>query len=88
MLNIRLYGTLLYGIIGRMTCVKSSLSFMKSSMVQYCFLHSFVEVLDYGYPQNCAIDLMKVLIRLGSATEDVQEDASSITSQVTGAIDW
>lgn len=31
---------------------------------------------------------MKVLIRLGSATEDVQEDASSITSQVTGAIDW
>ena len=47
-----------------------------------------VEVLDYGYPQNCAIDLMKVLIRLGTASEDVEEDASSITSQVTGAIDW
>ena len=47
-----------------------------------------VEVLDYGYPQNCAIDLMKVLIRLGTASENVEEDASSITSQVTGAIDW
>ena len=47
-----------------------------------------VEVLDYGYPQNCAIDLMKVLIRLGKANDEVQEDASSITSQVTGAIDW
>lgn len=47
-----------------------------------------VEVLDYGYPQNCAIDLMKQLIRLGKANDAVEEDASSITSQVTGAIDW
>lgn len=68
--------------------MKSSLSFTKSSMVVYLCPNLSVEVLDYGYPQNCAIDLMKVLIRLGSATEDVQEDASSITSQVTGAIDW
>lgn len=54
-----------------------------------CFcLEANSEVLDYGYPQNCAIDLMKALIRLGKAKEEVQEDASSITSQVTGAIDW
>ena len=47
-------------------------------------------MLDYGYPQNCAIDLMKQLIRLGKANDAVavEEDASSITSQVTGAIDW
>lgn len=47
-----------------------------------------LEVLDYGYPQNCAIDLMKQLIRLGKASNEVEEDASTITSQVTGAIDW
>ena len=45
-------------------------------------------MLDYGYPQNCAIALMKQLIRLGKANDAVEEDASSITSQVTGAIDW
>lgn len=45
-------------------------------------------MLDYGYPQNCAIDLMKQLIRLGKASNEVKEDASTITSQVTGAIDW
>ena len=71
-----------------MTCVISSLSFTKFSMVCCLLENSFVEVLDYGYPQNCAIDLMKVLIRLGKASDEVQEDASSITSQVTGAIDW
>lgn len=49
---------------------------------------SRLEVLDYGYPQNCAIDLMKQLIRLGKASNEVEEDASTITSQVTGAIDW
>ena len=47
-----------------------------------------IEVLDYGYPQNCDIDLMKQLIRLGKASNEVEEDASTITSQVTGAIDW
>lgn len=31
---------------------------------------------------------MKQLIRLGKANDAVEEDASSITSQVTGAIDW
>ena len=46
------------------------------------------EVLDNADTQNCAIDLMKQLIPLGKASDDVQEDASSITSQVTGAIDW
>ena len=46
------------------------------------------EVLDYGYPQNSDITLMKSLIRLGKASNEVEEDASTITSQVTGAIDW
>ena len=31
---------------------------------------------------------MKSLIRLGKATEEVTEDESTITSQITGAIDW
>ena len=45
-------------------------------------------MLDYVYPQHCAIDLMMQLIRLGKASNEVEEDASTITSQVTGAIDW
>ncbi|KAK8804439.1 hypothetical protein WA538_001956 [Blastocystis sp. DL] len=48
----------------------------------------FDEVLDYGYPQNSDITLMKSLIRLGKATEEQTEDESTITSQITGAIDW
>ena len=31
-------------------------------------------MLAYGYPQNCAIDLMKQLIRLGKASNEVEED--------------
>ena len=45
-------------------------------------------MLDYGYPQNSDITLMKSLIRLGKATEEQTEDESTITSQITGAIDW
>ena len=75
-------------VMCRMTCVTSSPSSTKFSMVCVFVPMLVVEVLDYGYPQNCAIDLMKVLIRLGKANDEVQEDASSITSQVTGAIDW
>lgn len=75
-------------VMCRMTCVISSPLSTKSSMVCVFLQKLCVEVLDYGYPQNCAIDLMKVLIRLGKANDEVQEDASSITSQVTGAIDW
>lgn len=45
-------------------------------------------MLDYGYPQNSDITLMKSLIRLWKATEEQTEDESTITSQITGAIDW
>lgn len=48
----------------------------------------FDEVLDYGYPQNCAIEVMKNLIHLGTATVEETATDTSITSQITGAIDW
>ncbi len=48
------------------------------------------ETMDYGYPQNCSIDVLKLYINLGSVVS-VTSDAkagSALTSQITGAIDW
>ncbi len=47
------------------------------------------ETMDYGYPQNCSIDVLKLYINQG----DVRQTAASttgtaLTSQITGAIDW
>jgi AP-2 complex subunit mu-1 len=49
----------------------------------------FDETLDFGYPQNTSIDVLKMYINLGSvrANMDVSEP-SQLTSQITGAIDW
>lgn len=49
----------------------------------------FDETMDYGYPQNCATDVLKLYINLGSAaSKKVEQSVGSITSQITGAIDW
>ena len=47
------------------------------------------EVLDYGYPQNCSLDVLKMYINLGSqrAPTSAQEDRK-MTSTITGARDW
>lgn len=47
------------------------------------------ETMDYGYPQNCSIDVLKLYINLGSILS-VMGGASgtTLTSQITGAIDW
>lgn len=47
------------------------------------------ESMDNGYPQTCAIDLLKLYINLGSVQNNVANAAgASLTSQITGAIDW
>ncbi|GBG33753.1 AP-2 complex subunit mu [Hondaea fermentalgiana] len=48
------------------------------------------EALDFGYPQNCSIDVLKLYINLGKLREKVKsaEKAKQITAQITGAIDW
>ena len=47
------------------------------------------EILDFGYPQNCALDVLKMYINLGSVR--VQSSAAAdkqMTSTITGARDW
>jgi len=49
------------------------------------------EVLDYGYPQNCTVDVLKMYITQEgnkSASLAQKEMASSVTIQATGAISW
>jgi hypothetical protein len=46
--------------------------------------------MDFGYPQNCSVDVLKMYINLGSVQPENEEagNAAHLTSQITGAIDW
>jgi AP-2 complex subunit mu-1 len=48
------------------------------------------ETMDFGYPQNCSIDVLKLYINLGTVVKDdaAKEGGAALTSQITGAIDW
>jgi AP-2 complex subunit mu-1 len=46
------------------------------------------ETMDYGYPQNCSIDVLKLYINLGSVVQQASKEGAALTSQITGAIDW
>ena len=45
------------------------------------------ETMDFGYPQNCAVDVLRLYINLGNIRPQDEPD-SQLTSQITGAIDW
>jgi len=46
------------------------------------------ETMDFGYPQNCAIDVLRLYINLGNVKPQDEPEPSLLTSQITGAIDW
>ena len=47
------------------------------------------ETMDFGYPQNCSIDVLKLYINLGSVVQNSDtKEGAALTSQITGAIDW
>ena len=46
------------------------------------------ETMDFGYPQNCAVDVLRLYINLGSVKAVDDQEPSQLTSQITGAIDW
>ena len=47
------------------------------------------EILDFGYPQNCALDVLKMYINLGSLRAATSAAADKqMTSTITGARDW
>ena len=46
-------------------------------------------MLDFGYPQNCALEVLRAYINLGSVrAPDVGKEAEEMTSYITGARDW
>jgi len=45
------------------------------------------ETMDFGYPQNCAVDVLRLYINLGNVKQN-DEPIPKLTSQITGAIDW
>jgi len=44
--------------------------------------------MDFGYPQNCAVDVLRLYINLGNVKPEQEPVPSKLTSQITGAIDW
>jgi AP-2 complex subunit mu-1 len=47
------------------------------------------ETMDYGYPQNCAIDVLRLYINLGDQLQKASNaTGAALTSQITGAINW
>jgi AP-2 complex subunit mu-1 len=50
----------------------------------------FDETMDYGYPQNCSEDVLKLYINQGEAKHNLAslQTGATLTSQITGAIDW
>jgi AP-2 complex subunit mu-1 len=48
------------------------------------------ETMDFGYPQVCAVDSLKMYINLGTvrAKDAEDKDAGQLTSQITGIVDW
>jgi AP-2 complex subunit mu-1 len=47
------------------------------------------ETMDFGYPQNCSIDVLRLYINLGSVVQNsASKEGAALTSQITGAIDW
>ena len=48
------------------------------------------ETMDFGYPQICAVDVLRTYINLGTvrAKGEEQPDAGQLTSQITGIVDW
>ena len=47
------------------------------------------ETMDFGYPQNCSIDVLRLYINLGSVVQNTAaKEGAALTSQITGAIDW
>jgi AP-2 complex subunit mu-1 len=46
------------------------------------------ETMDFGYPQNCAVDVLRLYINLGTTRPEDEPEPSQLTSQITGAIDW
>jgi AP-2 complex subunit mu-1 len=51
--------------------------------------HRYIEIIDFGYPQNTETDTLKMYITTeGVRNESRSENTSKITMQATGALSW
>lgn len=48
----------------------------------------FLEILDFGYPQNTDSGVLKTFITQQGVKSQTKEEQAQITSQVTGQIGW
>jgi hypothetical protein len=46
------------------------------------------ETMDFGYPQTCSVDVLKLFINTGKQMAPNSVEASNLSSQITGAVDW
>lgn len=46
------------------------------------------ETMDFGYPQNCAVDVLQMYINLANVKPQDEPEPEQLTKQITGAIDW
>ena len=46
------------------------------------------ETMDFGYPQNCTVDVLRMYVNLGTFDATAERSVTQLTSQITGAIDW
>ena len=47
------------------------------------------ETMDFGYPQNCSIEVLQTYINLGTIQDGyLDQEPTQLTSQITGQIDW
>jgi len=58
--------------------------FLWNSLINYFFL----EILDFGYPQNSDTGVLKTFITQQGIKSATKEEQAQITSQVTGQIGW
>jgi AP-2 complex subunit mu-1 len=56
--------------------------------MSYPRLVFFPEILDFGYPQNTDVGILKTFITQQGVKSQSKEETSQITSQVTGQIGW
>lgn len=53
-----------------------------------CPLSLYLEILDFGYPQNSDTGVLKTFITQQGIKSATKEEQAQITSQVTGQIGW
>ena len=61
-------------------------NFSRNNMTLTCELID--ETMDFGHPQNCAVDVLQLHITLGNVKTQDEPEPQQLTKHITGAIHW